>query len=206
MVYAIDPTLITISDDSDLVVPKFLSKAEQNHLNQLKPLFVKGAVRPLLEKLTSLVDELNNALGSDFDKGAMLSEMNLLKEELISIGGWPKDIPKLEFQRQIDAFRSADIKQQLSGVKPMLEKEEVDYGSNETLRRLGHLDLAVVEDANSFLQMLREFLGSAEKELEVKESEASRVDPEAEAEKLERLLVEVERDLHYLGQKGMVCP
>lgn len=206
MVYAIDPTLITVSDDSDLVVPKFLSETERAHMNQLKPLFVKGAVRPLFEKLTSLVDELNNALGSDFDKGAMLSELNTLKEELISIGGWPKDVHKLEFQRQVDAFRGADIKQQLASVKPMLEREELDYGSNETLRRLGHLNLAVVEDATSFLQMLREFLGSAEKELEIKESEASRVDPEVDAEKLKRLLVGVERDLHYIGQKGMVCP
>jgi hypothetical protein len=203
-VLAIDPTLIKITDDIDSLIPKFSSEKERSHFSQLKPVFVRPTVRPLLDQLRTLAAKVHEALGPEIDKVGFLSGLMELQEKLISIGGWPKEIKKTEIRQQIEAFRNDDLKKQLDGVSPLLADTNADIASSETLGRLGRLDLAVIERATSFMQLVETFLRSVEQEIELKERELNKIDPESDAKDLSRLLNEIERDLRYTAGKGQV--
>lgn len=203
-VLAIDPTLLRIPGDADTLNPKFLGERERAHFFQLKPLSIKPTVRPLLEQLKSLAAKIHGALGPGVDKVGLLTGLTNLEEQLTSIGGWPRDIRRSEIRQKIDTFRNDDLKRQLDGVSSLLADTEVDVTTSDTLGRLGRLDLAVIERANSFMQMVDTFLKAAEQEIELRERHLKTVDPETDAKNLSRVLGEIDRDLHYMASEEQV--
>lgn len=199
-VLAIDPTLIRITEDIDSLSPKFLGEKERSHFFQLKPTSIRPTVRPLLEKLRELVTRVHESLGPEIDKIGLLTGLAKLQEELISIGGWPKGFNRSQVRDQIDVFRNDDLKKQLDGVSPLLANEETDVTSNEVLGRLGRLNLAVIERADAFMQMVEAFLRNAEQEIELKERSLNGIDPKSDSEGVSRLLSGIERDLLYMAK------
>lgn len=201
-VLAIDPTLLKIPEDSELLSAKSWGERERSHFFQLKPAFIKPTIRPLLEKLKSLAEKVHESLGPGIDKVGLLSGITELEGKIISIGGWPKEFRQTEIRKQIDAFRNDDLKRQLDGVSGLLADTDVDVSSSETLGRLGKLDLAVIERANYFMQMLDNFLREVEQEIKLKELTLTKIDPISDAENVSRILSEIERDLRYMGGEG----
>lgn len=198
---AIDPSLINIPDE--IQPTKIFNEIERKHLSQLKPTFLKPTVRDFHKKLQDLFIKVSDLLGEDLDKMALLSSVSELLDSLEPIGVWPGQLKRGEVKRSMEQFRNSDLKKQLDLVEPLLHSDQVDLTTEDTLKRLGGLNISVIEQASSFLKEIETFAKAIEQEIEVRERELQSVTPELDAEKLSRRLDEIERDLNYLAQEGV---
>ncbi|MCB2426415.1 protein DpdH [Methylophaga pinxianii] len=199
--FAIDPTLINIPDE--IQPTKIFDEIERKHLSQLKPTFLTPTVRDFHKKLQVLFAQVSELLGEDLDKNALLSSLSEMLDSLEPIGVWPGQLRRGEVKKSMEQFRNSDLKKQLDLVEPLLHSEEVDLTAEDTLKRLGGLNISVIEQAGSFLKDIETFAGAIEQEIEVRERELQSVTPELDAEKLSRRMDEIERDLNYLAQEGV---
>ena len=195
-VYALDPTLLELSDDIERFDMSFLENNQRAHLSQFKPVRLASAVRPLIKQLKELSGRLDDLLGITHDKQGLLSGLGKLLDALEPIGVWHDEITRSQLKRAIESFRNDDLMKQLEEAAPLLDTtSEIDLSADSTLLRLGRLNFAVIERAEAFLSELETFIAAVENELNVKERELTGIDPDADAKTLEGILEQVDRDL-----------
>lgn len=195
-VFAIDSTLIELPDSADDLDPSFLSNNNREHLTQLKSQRLAVTTRPLIEKLRALANRFDDLLGEERDKQGLLSELAKLFDALEPVGVWPDGFSRTAMRREIDAFRSFDLMAQLQEAGPLLDGEaQMHAASDETLERLGRLNLSVIEQAGELLNRIEAFIVAVERAMEAKTGALEGIDPEADAKALEHLLAQMDRDL-----------
>lgn len=194
--FAIDPTLLEITDRTDELDQKFLNSRQREHFTQLRPTRLAPIVRPVVEQLTQLSTRFDNLLGTTRDKQGLVSALGNLLNALELVGVWPQVITRQALKRDIEFFRNDDLKKQLDDAGPLLDANiEIDLTADSTLERLGRLNLSVIERAETFLKQIEAFVDATERELDVKERELTGVDPEADAKELAQILDQIDRDL-----------
>lgn len=199
-VFAIDSTLVELSDSADNLDPSFLSSSQREHLSQLKPQRLAPTTRPLLEELRTLASRLDDLLGEDRDKQGLLSGLAKLFDTLEPVGVWPDGFNRNAMRRDIDDFRKFDLMAQLQEAGPLLDEQaQIHAASDETLERLGRLNLSVIEKAGELLSRIEAFIRAVEREMEAKTGALEGIDPEADAIALEHLLEQMDRDLRTIA-------
>lgn len=194
--FAVDSTLLELPDSTDDLDPSFLSNLEREHLTQLKPLRLAATTRPLVEKLRALANRLDDLLGEERDKQGLLSGLAKLFDVLEPVGVWPDGFNRNAMRREIETFRNFDLKAQLQEAGPLLDEQaQIDATADETLERIGRLNLSVIEQAGEFLSRLETFIAAAERAMEAKTGALAGIDPEADAKALEHVLAQMNRDL-----------
>ncbi len=197
--FAIDSTLIALSDSTDHLDTSVLSKTQSQHLSQFKPLRLAATTRPLVEKLRALANGLDELLGEDRDKQGLLSGLAKLFDVLEPIGVWPDGFNRTALRREIETFRSFDLKAQLQEAGPLLDEQaQIHAVSDETLERLGRLNLSVIEQAGELLNRIEAFIAAVERAMEAKTGALEGIDPEADAKALEHLLAQMDRDFYTI--------
>lgn len=195
-VYAIDSTLIELPDSADNLDPSFLTSSQREHLSQLKPQRLTATTRPLLERLRTLTRRINDLLGEERNKQGLLTGVNNLFATLQSVGVWPDGFDRSVIRREMENFRNFDLMAQLQEAGPLLDEQaQIDAAADETLERLGRLNLSVIEQAGEFLIGLENFIAATERAMEAKTGALEGIDPEADAKDLEQVLAQIDRDL-----------
>lgn len=195
-VFAIDSTLIELPDSADDLDPSFLSNNSREHLTQLKLQRLTVTTRPLIEKLRALTSRLDDLLGLERDKQGLLAGLAKLFDSLEPVGIWPDGFNRNAMRREIETFRNFDLMAQLQEASPLLDEQvQIDAAADETLERLGRLNLAVIEQAGEILDRIEAFIAAVERAMEAKTGALEGIDPEADAKELERLLAQIDRDL-----------
>lgn len=196
-VFALDPTLLDFAGDPQSFDVSFLDLEQRDHLTQLKPIRLTPATRPLVKKLKELSRQLDELLGTERDKQALLSALSGLFETLEPVGVWPVEFDRATMRSDSEAFRQMDLMAQLQEAGPLLDEgTETDLTADTTLERLGRLDLTVIEAAGRFLSRLELFIKAAERAMSTKEGTLSGIEPENDAKALEHMLQQLDRDLH----------
>lgn len=201
--FALDSTLLELADSADGLDPSFLSANQREHLNQLKPPRLAATTRPLIEKLRTLARRLDDLLGNERDKQGLLSGLAKLFEALEPVGIWPDGFNRNALRREIETFRNFDLMAQLQEASPLLDEQaQIDAAADETLERLGRLNLSVIEQAGELLNRIEAFISAAERAMEAKSGSLEGINPAADAQALEQVLVQMDRDLDtIIGDK-----
>jgi hypothetical protein len=195
-VFAIDSTLIELPESADDLDPSFLSNNSREHLTQLKPHRLTVTTRPLIEKLRALTSRLDDLLGLERDKQGLLAGLAKLFDALEPVGVWPDGFNRNAMRREIETFRNFDLMAQLQEASPLLDEQaQIDAAADETLERLGRLNLSVIEQAGELLNRIEAFIAAVERAMEAKTGALEGIDPEADAKELERLLAQIDMDL-----------
>lgn len=195
-VFAIDSTLIELPDSADDLDPSFLSNNNREHLTQLKPQRLTVTTRPLIEKLRALTSRLDDLLGLERDKQGLLAGLAKLFDALEPVGVWPDGFNRNAMRGEIETFRNFDLMAQLQEASPLLDEQaQIDAAADETLERLGRLNLSVIEQAGELLNRIEAFIAAVERAMEAKTGALEGIDPEADAKALEHLLAQMDRDL-----------
>jgi hypothetical protein len=195
-VFAIDSTLVELPDSVDDLDPSFLSNNIREHVTQLKPPRLTATTRPLIEKLRALANRFDALLGEERDKQGLLSGLAKLFDTLEPVGVWPDGFNRNAMRREIEDFRSFDLMAQLQAAGPILEEQaQIQATSDETLERLGRLNLPVIEQAGELLSRIEAFISAVERAMEAKTGALEGIDPEADAKALGHLLAQMDRDL-----------
>ena len=198
-VFALDPTLFEFASDSDEVEPQLLDSRQREHLNQLKPVRLRPATRPLVEKLTTLCSRLDALLGSERDKQGLLSALGELLESLEPLGVWPEGFDRVTLRGEMEAFRHYDLMAQLQEAGTLSDEgSDIDLTADRTVEGLGRLDFSVIEGASDFLDHVESFVASAQRAIETKESSLSGIDPAADAKAIARILERTDRNLRTI--------
>jgi len=202
-VFAIDSTLVELPDSADDLDPSFLGSNQREHLSQLKPQRLAATTRPLLEKLRTLASRVDDLLGEERDKQGLLSGLAKLFDALEPVGVWPDDFHRKAMRDEIETFRNFDLMAQLQEAGTLLDEQaQIDPAADETLERLGRLNLSVIEQAGEFLMKLETFIAATERAMEAKTGALEGIDPEADAKALEQVLTQMDRDLEtIIGSK-----
>ena len=197
--FAIDSTLLELTESADNLDPSFLSPNQREHINQLKPMRLAATTRPLVEKLRTLASRLDDLLGEERDKQGLLSGLAKLFDALEPVGVWPDGFNRTEMRREIETFRNFDLMAQLQEAGPLLDEQaQIDAAADETLERLGRLNLSVIEQAGEFLIRLETFIAATERAMKAKTGALEGIDPEADAKALEQALAQMDRDLETI--------
>jgi hypothetical protein len=197
-VFAIDSTLIEFSDSADDLDTSVLGATQSQHLSQFKPPRLAATTRPLVEKLRTLASRLDDLLGEERDKQGLLAGLATLFGALEPVGVWPDPdrFNRNALRRETEAFRNFDLIAQLQEAGPLLDEQgQIDAAADETLERLGRVNLSVIEQAGEFLSRLETFIAAAERAMEAKTGALEGIDPEADAKALEHVLAQMDRDL-----------
>jgi hypothetical protein len=194
--FAIDSTQLEFPDSVDDLETKFLGSNQREHLSQLKPQRLTATTRPLLEKLRTLASRLDDLLGEERDKQSLLSGLAKLFDVLVPVGIWPDGFNLNAMRRELETFRNFDLMAQLQEAGPLLDVQaQIDAASDETLERLGRLNLSVVEQASELLSRIEAFTLAVERAMEAKAKSLEGIDPEADAKALGHILEQMDRDL-----------
>ena len=112
------------------------------------------------------------------------------------VGVWPDGFDRNALRREIETFRTFDLMAQLQEANPLLDEQaQIDDSSDETLERLGRLNLSVIEQAGEFLNRIEAFISAVERAMEAKTVALEGIDPEADSKTLEQFLAQMDRDL-----------
>lgn len=197
--FAIDSTQFEFPDSADDLDPSFLGSNQREHLSQLKPQRLAATTRPLLEKLRTLASRLDDLLGEERDKQGLIAGLANLFAVLQSVGVWPDGFDRSAIRREMETFRNFDLMAQLQEASPLLDEQaQIDAAADETLERLGRLNLSVIEQAGEFLIRLETFIAATERAMEAKTGALEGIDPEADAKALEQVLAQMDRDLETI--------
>jgi hypothetical protein len=157
-------------DKSDQSFESF-SPDVRNHIRALSDDRVRPELRPFEEKLKSLRHDLNELLGQHFDKNDVVSSFKSVVLRIYDLGMWPStfSMSHSQFDLEIEAFRSAPIKELLTAMAQMqdtIDKRPVA----ETLEVMGKLSLPVLALMQRFVVRTRDFLEQSERRVAAEET------------------------------------
>jgi hypothetical protein len=166
---------------------------------------VMARLKRLLEDTKKIQNLIVNELGTDFDKQTVLSTFKDLTTTLKDMGAWPDNeigFSSKGFMDLCEAFRSAAIKESLSGLQDFEESDDDNQHPTKRILRGAKLALSPLLTAERFLNFASKVVRAAETHAQILESQYQGISPGEKAQELTETFDQLIADMLILQMGG----
>jgi len=169
-VYAIDMSRLSIVESEALKAVDGMTPDQREHLRNLSLNRLRARAFPLAENVSGVTTIIRNALGENFDKQLVCSELKQLAESAEKAAVWPANysLNKRSFNKILDELRDAPISDILEKLEPLGQAVTND-ALEDVLHFLGKTRTEEAKKVKKILIAIRLFLEALEKEVAAKE-------------------------------------
>ncbi|WP_244814745.1 protein DpdH [Caballeronia sp. Lep1P3] len=155
-----------------------------------------------LEETLRIASTLKEELGDEFDKQKVADAIKEMAEKISDIGAWRNEEfgTLAAFKRLCEDFRSTALKESLSTLQASMTAGDQDQ--TRQISRLAQLDINPIVLAQRFVREARRVTVSAQKHVQLLESQSRDIDPVTQAQEIDATFDMLTADLASLETQG----